>query len=370
VFVNVKFTPLKKHMAAIQFNTKDHPFFDALKKKVDNYFAEKEIKPSGNWRLYSKTIILVSTFFALYGILVFVSMPVWLSIALCVVFGINIAAIGFNVMHDGAHGSFSSKSWVNNIMGYSLNVMGGDVNLWKIKHNLIHHSFTNIDGLDDDIDIRPFMRTTVIQPKLKMHRWQHVYSIVLYSLTYVLWIFYFDFKKYFSRKIGLTPIRKFSVKNHIVFWVTKLVHFTFFIGLPIYTLGVLATILGYIIVTFVCGIILAYVFQMAHVMENTEFVDPNAAVDGKLEDEWAVHQIKTTTNFATQSRVVSWLTGGLNYQVEHHLFPRISHVHYPEINKLVKETCDQFGVRYNEYKTVVQALKSHVNHLRLVGKAA
>lgn len=357
-------------MAGIQFNTKDHPFFDALKNRVDQYFKENNLQTSGNWRLYLKTSILVVSFFALYAILVFVSMPIWLSIVLAIVFGINIAAIGFNVMHDGAHGSFSSKQWVNDIMGYSLNLMGGDVNLWKIKHNMIHHSFTNIDGYDDDIDIKPFMRTTTVQPGKKIHRWQHVYSIALYSLTYVLWVFYFDFKKYFSRKIGVTPIRKFSTKQHIVFWVTKLVHFAFFFGLPFYTLGVLATIIGYLIVVFVCGIILAYVFQMAHVMENTEFVDPNAFEGGKLEDEWAVHQIKTTTNFATQSKVISWLTGGLNFQVEHHLFPRISHIHYPELNKIVKETCQQFGVKYNEYRTVMQALRSHVNHLKMVGRAA
>lgn len=357
-------------MAGIQFNTKDHPFFDALKKKVDHYFNENALKTSGNWKLYLKSGLLIASFFALYGILVFVSMPVWLSIVLCVIFGINIAAIGFNVMHDGAHGSFSSREWVNDIMGYSLNIMGGDVNLWKIKHNLIHHSFTNIEGLDDDIDIRPLMRTTLIQPRLKMHRWQHIYSIALYSLTYALWVFYFDFKKYFSRKIGAMPIRRFSMKNHIIFWITKLAHFVVFIGLPMYTNGILATIVGYLIVAFVCGIILSYVFQLAHVMENTEFVNPKEVEGGKIEDEWAVHQIKTTTNFATRSKVISWLTGGLNFQVEHHLFPRISHVHYPELNKIVKETCQQFGVKYNEYRTVFQAVRSHVKHLKLVGRAA
>ncbi len=355
-------------MTGIQFNTKEHPFFDALKQKVDRYFQDNQIKTSGNWKLYSKTTILFTTFFSLYALLVFTSFPIWADILLCLVFGVNIAAIGFNVMHDGAHGSFSSKQWVNDIMGYSLNLMGGDVNLWKVKHNQIHHSFTNIDGYDDDIDIRPLMRTTTIQPKLKMHRFQHIYSVALYCLTYVLWVFYFDFKKYFTRKIGATPIRKFSTKNHIIFWATKVVHFIFFLGFPIYFKGLLATIIGYLIVTFVCGIILSYVFQMAHVMENTEFVDPTQT-NGKLEDEWAVHQIKTTSNFATKSKVVSWLTGGLNYQVEHHLFPRISHIHYPELNKLVIETCEQFGVKYNEYKTLVQALKSHVNHLRTVGVA-
>jgi linoleoyl-CoA desaturase len=296
-------------------------------------------------------------------------MPIWLSVILCSLFGINLAAIGFNVMHDGAHGSFSSKAWVNEIMGHSLNLMGGDVHLWKTKHNLIHHSFTNIDGYDDDIDIKPFMRTTTIQPKKPIHKWQHIYSVALYSLTYVLWIFYFDWKKYFSGKIGMTPIRKFSTKDHVIFWVTKIVHFGVFFALPMYTMGVLQTIVGYLIASFVCGMILSYVFQMAHVMENTEFVDP-VATDGKIGDEWAVHQIKTTSNFATQNKIVSWFTGGLNFQVEHHLFPRISHVHYPELNKIVKETCAQFGVRYNEYKTVVSAIKSHVNHLKTMGQMA
>ena len=356
-------------MAGIQFNTKEHPFFDELKKKVDNYFATNNLKQTGNFRLYSKTTILFLSFGVIFWLLVFVPMPIWLSVILCSLFGINLAAIGFNVMHDGAHGSFSSKTWVNEIMGHSLNLMGGDVHLWKIKHNLIHHSFTNIDGYDDDIDIKPFMRTTTIQPKKPIHEWQHIYSVALYSLTYVLWIFYFDWKKYFSGKIGLTPIRKFSTKDHVIFWATKIIHFGFFFALPMYTVGVLQTIVGYLIAAFVCGMILSYVFQMAHVMENTEFVDPSLS-EGKLEDEWAVHQIKTTSNFATQNKVISWFTGGLNYQVEHHLFPRISHVHYPELNKLVKETCAQFGVRYNEYKTVVSAVKSHVNHLKTMGQMA
>jgi linoleoyl-CoA desaturase len=274
-------------------------------------------------------------------------------------------------MHDGAHGSFSTKPWVNDMMSHSLEMMGGSSFMWKVKHNQNHHTFTNIEGMDDDIDIKPFIRVSVDQPKKWYHRFQHVYSFLLYALTYFFWIFWLDFKKYFSGKIGELKIKKMSAKDHVIFWVSKVMYIMVFVVVPIYRVGLLETILGYSVVLVVTGLIISIVFQLAHIVEGAIFP---VGIDGskslKIETEWAIHQLNTTANFATKNKVVSWFVGGLNFQVEHHLFPKISHVHYPEISKLVKETCQQFNVNYMEFPTVFAAIKSHVVHLKHVGVAA
>ena len=354
-------------MAKVTFNNKTSPFFDALRARIDSYFKEQEINPTGNFRLYSKTIILVSAATLIYSLLVFTTLPGWASIFLCALLGLTFASIGFNVMHDGAHGSYSNNKTINNLMSYSLNLMGGSSFMWKVKHNHVHHSFTNIEGVDDDIDIKPWMRVNEQQKHYWFHRFQHLYWVVLYGATYFMWIWWMDFQKYFTHKIGPTPIRKMKLSEHIGFWATKLIYIGLYIGLPIYFKGVADTLIGYAVILFVTGLTIAVVFQLAHVVEDTAFPAPDP-VSQKIEEEWALHQLHTTANFATHSKVVSWFMGGLNFQVEHHLFPKVSHIHYPQISKLVRETCKEFNVRYIEYPTVKDAVVAHIRHLRNLGR--
>jgi len=141
-----------------------------------------------------------------------------------------------------------------------------------------------------------------------------------------------------------------------------------FLVVPILTVGFVDTLIGFLIMTLVAGFILSIVFQLAHTVEHTHFPLPDEAT-GKMEDEWAVHQIKTTANFATKNKLVSWLVGGLNFQVEHHLFPKISHVHYPAISKIIKKACQEYGIQYIEYKRVRTAVASHVAFLREMGRS-
>ncbi len=206
--------------------------------------------------------------------------------------------------YDGAHGSFSTKSWVNDLMGYSLNAMGGSSYIWKIKHNINHHSFTNIEGMDDDIDIKPWMRVHEDQKKYWFHRFQHIYWVILYGLTYLLWIYFQDFKKYFSGKVADIPFRKMNVKEHIIFWASKLAYIGIFLVLPIFMTGVVKTLIAYLLISVVCGFVIAIVFQLAHVVEDAQFEAPETA-NHKVEAEWAVHQVQTTANFATKSKIVS-----------------------------------------------------------------
>ncbi|CAN5401697.1 acyl-CoA desaturase [soil metagenome] len=354
-------------MAKITFNNRQSPFFDALREKIDNYFAEKKVDQTGNSKLYLKTAILAGSAVTLYVLLVFVDLPNWLALSLCGLLGVGFASIGFNIMHDGAHGSYSNNKQVNNLAAYSLNLMGGSSFMWKIKHNIIHHTFTNIEGVDDDIDVRPLLRLNDQQPKYWFHRFQHYYAMVLYGATYFIWVFWKDYEKYFSRRVGVTPIRKMKTTEHVGFWFSKILYIALFLGIPAYTKGIADTLIGYSVLLFFCGLVIAVVFQLAHTVEGTHFPQPNPDSQ-KIEEEWAVHQIQTTANFATQSKIASWFMGGLNFQVEHHLFPRISHIHYPELSRIVRETCKEFNLDYIEYPTVWSAIGAHLRHLKTLGK--
>lgn len=354
-------------MTKISFNNTNKQFSSTLRKRVNDYFKAHRISNTGNRRLYFKSLILVSTAIAGYLILVFFTPPVWLAILLCVVFGCNLAAIGFNIMHEGGHQSFSQKAWLNLISAYSLNMLGGTIYFWKQKHNIDHHTFTNVDGLDHDIDVK-FMRMHADQPRKRFHRFQFAYWFVLYGISYIAWVVFQDFEKYFTGKMGIKASRKdMPFQEHLIFWATKIMYFAVYLVIPIMLVGWLPALLGWLIAGVACGFCLAVVFQLAHVVEATQFPAPDVETN-KIEQEWMVHQLSTTANFATGSKVVSWLLGGLNFQVEHHLFPRISHVHYPAINKLVKATCLEFNVVYLEHRTMGNALASHLRHIYQLGR--
>ena len=246
--------------------------------------------------------------------------------------------------------------------------MGGNAHFWKMQHNLNHHTFTNIEGMDADIAAEPFMRFHDEQPRYWFHRFQHIYWVVLYGLTYVSWVFIEDFTKYVTGKIGTGgEVKVLSIKEHFIFWVTKLSYIAVYMVLPVIMVGWLKTLVGYAIITFVCGLFTTVVFQLAHVVETTTFPEANAD-SNKIDREWAIHQINTTSNFGTRSKLLFWMLGGLNFQVEHHLFPKISHIHYPKISEFVKETCIQFDVTYLEYPSAARALQSHLHHIRRLGK--
>lgn len=351
--------------AAPKFTVTNSSFHTELKQRITAYFQEVGAATTGNYKLFLKAIILVVSFLAVYTHLVFFT-PVWYFALLeCLLLGGLTASIGFNVMHDGAHGSFSKYPWINKLAGLSLNFLGANVFMWNTKHNVIHHAYTNIDGIDDDIDARPFLRLCESQKYLKMHKYQHIYFWFAYSLLYIYWIFFTDYKKYFTRKVGSLPLKKMKLADHISFWAFKLIHFGIFVIVPIYTVGFGAWALGFLLYGMFAGVVLSVVFQLAHTVEETSFPEP---VANKIEDEWAIHQLKTTANFATRSKVISWLVGGLNFQIEHHLFPKISHVHYPAISKIIKNTCEEFGVKYIEHRKMRDALISHIHHLRSLGQ--
>jgi linoleoyl-CoA desaturase len=308
-------------------------------------------KKTGNWKLYSKALILIPAALAIYVTLMTASYSGIVGLLLCALLGVIIGSIGFNVMHDSCHGAYSSKKWVNTLLGFSLNAIGGNAFFWKQKHNILHHTYTNIEGVDDDIAQSKLLRQSPTQDWMPIHKYQHIYFPVAYGMTIFMWVGLRDFMKYFTKKIHNTDIQPMDRQEHVIFWISKLLYIVFYIAIPIYFVGFLPWLAGYVTMGVVMSIVIALVFQLAHAVEGPEF--DSAGLDDKvIETEWAIHQIKTTANFAPTNKFINWYVGGLNFQVEHHLFPRIAHVHYPAISKIVQAKCSEFNLPYHSFPTI------------------
>jgi linoleoyl-CoA desaturase len=354
-------------MSRVTFNNKNKPFKEALDSRIHAYFSQNQISEKGNWKLFTKSVILIPAAIITLLAALLIPMPlVWLYV-LAATEGFILALIGFNVMHDGCHESYSKNKFINEAMGFTINLMGGNQYIWKIKHNIIHHTYTNINGIDDDIAKTPIFRFSPHQQKRWFHKYQHIYMFVLYALGSVSWTFFNDYQKYFTGKITGTPMKKMPTKDVIIFWTTKAANLFIFLVLPIMIFGPGVGVAFFFIKHAALGFTLSFVFQMAHCVSDARFPEPDPH-SNKIENEWALHQVATTANFSMNSKLVSWIVGGLNYQIEHHLFPRVSHVHYPAISKLVKETCEEFDVPYTAYPTFAKAFASHVKHMREMGR--
>ncbi len=346
-------------------------FQNELNSRVNRYFEEKDIKKTGDARLYVKTAILIPCALTLYSILVFFPPGhyAWwiivIKLVLCSLLGFCIALIGFNVMHDASHGSFSSQSRVNKFWKHVLEGVGASSFLWKKKHVEMHHTAPNVDHHDDDINFYPFLRVLKKNKLRWFHRLQAYYAPILYGLLYFLWIFFFDIHKYFRGSIGSHQI-KMKPKDHIIFWTSKIIYVFMVIVLPCMLVGVSNTLVGFSVMCATTGLTISLIFQLAHIVEGSQFhqVEENT---GALTISWVDLQIAETSDFAVKSKLAFWLFGGLNFQVEHHLFPKISHVHYPAIQPIVKEVCEKYGRQYKA-SPMWQALKSHFAYIHKMGK--
>ena len=343
-------------------------FFDTLKARVREHLAASGRRETGDWRLHGKTLLA----FALL-VLSYLSLLLWVEqwwSALLAAFGVvqGYILIAFNVMHDGAHGSYSRRRWVNRLMAATLDAMGGSSMLWRQKHNRLHHTYTNIDGKDDDISIGALMRLSPHQAWRPWHRWQHLYAPVLYSLLTLYLLLFSDWQKLLARRIGSTPLQTSSRWEAPYFVLTKLAYLGYTLLVPMLLHPVWTVVLVFVGIHAVFGLTLSLVFQLAHMVDGTQFPEPDPAT-GRLEHDWASHQLKTTTNFAPGNRLATFYMGGLNFQIEHHLFQQISHVHYRSISKVVRRTCEEFGVQYKSFPSVRAAIAAHFRFLRQLGQA-
>jgi len=336
-----------------------------LRRRVDAYF-EKTGKPRRDCpQLYIKTVILLSSFIGFYILLVFFAQTWWQALPLAILLGFTTAGIGLNIQHDGGHDAFSNRPWINRLMAMTLDLIGGSSFVWHHRHNVLHHTYVNITGHDTDIDIGEFARITPFQKRRAIHRWQHYYMWVLYGFMAVRWQIFGDYLDVINKRIGCHPIPRPKRWDLVVFLGGKLLFLILALGIPMFFHPWWVVLIFYGVAAMVVGMTLSTVFQLAHTVEEAAFIEPTD--ENLIENAWAIHQIESTVDFARHNTLAAWLMGGLNYQIEHHLFPRISHINYPAMSEIVQETCADFGVAYHEHRTFRAGLASHFRWLRKMG---
>ncbi|MGH7214655.1 MAG: fatty acid desaturase family protein [Tepidisphaeraceae bacterium] len=353
----------------LKFSASD-AFLRELRHRVDAYFERTGRARRDCPQMYFKTASIMAWFFGAYLLLLFAVTSWWAIVPLAVVLGLSIAAIGFNIQHDAGHKAYSRRRWVNRVMALTLDMMGGSSYLWDWKHNSFHHTYPNIEGQDDDINIGFLGRLSPAQPHYWFHRLQGIYLWLLYGFLAIKWHLFDDFYNIAVGRIGGHKIPRPKGKDLVVFIVGKVVFFSLAFVIPILLHPVWAVLAVYAIAAFVSGVVLSVVFQLAHCVEAADFPVPVESEHGgeRIETEWSVHQIQTTVDFARGNPVLSWLLGGLNFQVEHHLFHNICHVHYPALSKVVEEACREFGVRYSANRSFFAAVASHFRWLVQMGR--
>lgn len=350
---------------SLRFARKDDAgFFQVLRQRVDQSLKEHQVSKSGGATIIFKSIVMLSLYLAPFVVLVTVSMSGLMQLFMCFLIGVGLAGVGMSVMHDANHGAFSKYGWVNRFFGGTLYILGGNVFGWKMQHNTLHHTYTNILHHDQDITGKPFLRLSYSDSLKKYHKYQHWYAPILYSMMTVAF-FVKDFKQVFQFN---KDNKKNFQKEFTTLLIGKVIYFSVILLMPMLVMDITIWqwLLGFMTAQLTAGLIMATVFQLAHVVEGAEF--PESDTDGNLENTWAIHQLLTTANFGRRSKILAWYIGGLNFQIEHHLFPNICHVHYPKIAPIVEQTAKEYGIPYNEKKTFLHALNSHIVMLKHLGK--
>ncbi len=343
-------------------------FAQTVRSRVDAYFAERHLSPFADWRMYSKTAFFVGTYLALYACIVSgrFGQPVMLGLA--ILMGLFTAGIGFDVGHDASHGAFSSKPWVNTLFSHAFTLIGANPYNWNNSHNIVHHSYTNIPEADGDLRSISAMRFYPWEGKRPYHRFQYLYAFLLYPFTTLVWVTKKDFRHFFERRLVIYDKKAPPRHEYVVLFLGKLYYYAAFLVIPalLLPLPFWKILVGFAAMHAVAGAALALVFQLGHIVEGVEF--PSAGEDGRIGSDWESHQVRTSADFATRNRLANFYCGGLNFQIEHHLFPRVCHVHYPAIAPIVKAAAAEFGVHYQEYPTFGSALLGHVRLMKRLGR--
>ncbi len=356
----------------VKFSGKNQQgFFAEVKEEVEAYFQQKNISKNANGEMIFKTVFFLSLMVGLYGLIIsnyFTWLPM---LGMAIILGMVQAFIGFNVSHDAIHGSYSSSRKVNKILSLSFNLIGANAHVWDVAHNQAHHTFTNIPEHDEDLEVAPgLVRVSPAEEWKPIMRYQQYYAFALYCFASLSWVLRKDYVKFFQKKIGGVDNSKHPKIEYFNLFFFKALYYTLFIVFPLIFIDITwwQFLLGFLAMHIAEGLVLGLIFQLAHVVEGTEFPEP--AENGSIDETWAVHQMNTTANFARKSFLAKFLCGGLNFQVEHHLFPNICHVHYPKLSEIVKATADKHGVNYIESITFYDALKSHYKMLKKFGSEA
>jgi linoleoyl-CoA desaturase len=341
------------------------PFHAELKRRVEAHFAQAGISPEGGGAIFLKVAVMFAWLSSSYALALWGDVAGWQAALLACSVGLAVAGIGFTVMHDAVHDSATSSPRWNRLLGFSGDVNGASAHVWRQRHNVLHHTYTNIARVDDDLEGGPLLRLAPWQPRHPLHRFQHLYVWFLYALFPLRWWLFDDFLIVFRGRIGAQPIPRPKGWALAAFLGGKVTFLAWAFVIPAFTHPTAWLIPLWLLAIGTTGLTLAVFFQLAHCVGEAGFIDPASGVLPC--DDWARHQVSTTVDFARENRLLTWYVGGLNYQIEHHLFPRVSHVHYPALARLVEQTCREHAVPYRAAPTLFAALRSNVMWLRRMG---
>jgi linoleoyl-CoA desaturase len=345
-------------------------FARELRAEVGAYFSERGLSTHANAAMVAKTVCMLGLTFVPYAVVMTVAMPPLAMLGLAMLIGLGMAGMGFSIAHDALHGAYSSSRRWNDLLGASLEILGGSRYFWRLTHNTIHHTYTNVPGVDDDlVSAEPLVRLAPGEGRRGYHRFQQWYAWPLYALATLNWLYVKDYKYLASSRIGpFDGIEhpRGEVRRMFAF---KAFHHGWSLVLPLLVLDVAwwQVLVGYLAMNLTAGLVLAVVFQLAHVVDGPDYAVPDG--EDRVPRDWLVHQVRTSANFAPRSRLLTWFLGGLNHQIEHHAFPKVCSVHYPAIAPIVERVCRRHGVPYHVHPTFRAAVASHFGMLRRLGSA-
>ena len=345
-------------------DSQDQQFLNALRQRVNLYFKANALKKTGTTFSYIKAALLL-TAYVLAAIAVFYSSAAW-QLYLCYALMGNLTIfVALNIAHDAAHSTFSSRRWMNDLLLYALDALGANGYIWKLKHVHSHHPHVNIPDMDGDIKQSNLVRIFPNARFLKFHRFQYLYMPVLYAFYTLIWLCIRDFKDFFSGTISGKPDHQHPRMEYVKLFLGKALFFSRMLLLPYWLLPFSfgQILLGFLFFHVVASYTTMLVLISAHIGEHSVYPAPDA--DGQLPHSWIRHQLITTTDFATGSWLATQLFGGFNHHVVHHIFPNICHVHYPQITKILIQTCHDFGMPYQSTPTFASAALSHLRFLKL-----
>jgi len=282
------------------------------------------------------------------------------------ILGFFMALIGLNVQHDANHGAISRNPWVNRILGMSQNWIGGSAVDWIHQHVVQHHTETNDVHHDPDIVGSGLLRLNPLKPTASHLVYQHIYVfflIALFGLNVV-----YESLNHIVKGAHHAPMSKMITSNR-VFDASASLFFVFrWIVFPLAQQESLAaaamTFLNIFPMFMVGGYYLAFFFIISHNFEGVHMFDKSSA---KSTQSFLYKQVASSSNVG--GSFLCFINGGLNYQIEHHLFPRIQHTHYPTIAPVVREFCLARNIPYRHFPTVSENLRSCVAHLAKMASA-
>lgn len=344
-----------------------HQFAAHVKERVSEYFKSRGVSPKANASMILRTVLVLTLTFGSYALILSNRFSPWPMLGLSILMGIGVAGIGFGVAHDALHEAYSSNPRINRWLGFSFELVGANSYMWRLTHNVIHHTYTNVQGVDEDLEVSPLLRLSPESEHRPYHRFQHLYAFFTYGLSTLNWVFIKDYQYFLRRDLGPYQNRVHPRREVAKLLGWKAAYYAYTIVIPLLVVHVAwwQFVIGFLAMHLTAGVILGVVFQLAHVVEGTEHPVPDES--GRMEHVWAVHQMETTSDFAQGNRLLSWYVGGLNYQVEHHLFPKVCSTHYPAIAPIVREVAAQHGVPYHSHATLFRAIRSHYVMLKRLG---